>query len=128
MDKAAFLDFTTEIIKRSDTAQGFEVLPLRWVVERTFGWMTRWRRLVRDYEERIGSAPPVGKLLLDDVPDVLDSSCLARNLFGELLAQTLKVDVGEVECQTFGLILTDIRRPNSRIDDPMQFLTQQSVI
>jgi putative transposase len=44
MDKAAFLDFTIEIIKRSDTAQGFEVLPRRWVVERTFGWMTRWRR------------------------------------------------------------------------------------
>ena len=29
------------------------VLPRRWVVERTFGWMTRWRRLVRDYEQRI---------------------------------------------------------------------------
>ena len=43
----------TEIVKRSDTAKGFEVLPRRWVVERTFGWMTRWRRLVRDYEERI---------------------------------------------------------------------------
>ena len=53
MEKAAFLDFTVEIIRRSDTAQGFEVLPRRWVVERTFGWMTRWRRLVRDYEERI---------------------------------------------------------------------------
>ena len=53
VDKAAFLDFTIEIIKRSDTAQDFEVLPRRWVVERTFGWMTRWRRLVRDYEERI---------------------------------------------------------------------------
>ena len=39
MDKATFLDFTVEIIKRSDTAQGFEVLPRRWVVERTFGWM-----------------------------------------------------------------------------------------
>jgi putative transposase len=48
MDKAAFLDFTIEIIKRSDTAQGFEVLPRRWVVERTFG-----RRLVRDCAERI---------------------------------------------------------------------------
>ncbi len=53
MDKAAFLDFTIQIVKRSDTAQGFEVLPRRWVVERTFGWTTRWRRLVRDYEERI---------------------------------------------------------------------------
>ena len=45
---------TIEIIKRSDTARGFEVLPRRWVVERTFGWMTRWRRLVR----QISSARP----------------------------------------------------------------------
>jgi transposase len=53
MDKAAFLDFVIEVIKRSDDQKGFEVLPRRWVVERTFGWMTRWRRLVRDYEKRI---------------------------------------------------------------------------
>ena len=33
--------------------RGFEVLPRRWVVERTFGWMIRWRRLVRDYERRL---------------------------------------------------------------------------
>ena len=51
--KAAFLDFTIQVVKRSDTAKGFEVIPRRWVVERTFAWMTRWRRLVRDYEERI---------------------------------------------------------------------------
>jgi transposase len=31
----------------------FQILPRRWVVERTFGWMIRWRRLVRDYEQRI---------------------------------------------------------------------------
>src|SRR5215208_5830161 len=53
MDKAAYLDFVVEIIRRSDGQKGFEVLPRRWVVERTFGWMTRWRRLVRDYEQRI---------------------------------------------------------------------------
>ena len=53
MDKAAYLDFVVEIIRRSDTQKGFEVLPRRWVVERSFGWMTRWRRLVRDYEARI---------------------------------------------------------------------------
>lgn len=53
MDKAAYLDFVVEIIRRSDDQKGFEVLPRRWVVERTFGWMTRWRRLVRDYEQRI---------------------------------------------------------------------------
>ena len=53
MDKAAFRDFTIQIVKRSDAAVGFEVIPGRWVVERTFAWMIRWRRLVRDYEERI---------------------------------------------------------------------------
>ena len=53
MDKAAYLDFVIEVIRRSDDQKGFKVLPRRWVVERTFGWMTRWRRLVRDYEQRI---------------------------------------------------------------------------
>jgi transposase len=53
MDKAAWLDFVVEIIRRRDGAKDFEVLPRRWVVERTFGWMIRWRRLVRDYERRI---------------------------------------------------------------------------
>lgn len=41
------------IIRRSGKEPGFKVLPRRWVVERTFGWMTRWKRLVRDYEQRI---------------------------------------------------------------------------
>jgi len=53
MDKAAFLDFTIEVVKRIDDEPGFKVLPRRWVVERSFGWMTRFRRLVRDYERRI---------------------------------------------------------------------------
>jgi putative transposase len=39
-----------EMIKRSDIRKGFHVLPRRWVVERTFGWLMRQRRLVRDYE------------------------------------------------------------------------------
>jgi transposase len=38
------------IIKRSDTTRGFIVLPKRWVVERTFGWLVKSRRLVRDHE------------------------------------------------------------------------------
>lgn len=39
-----------EIVKRSDDADGFVVLPRRWVVERTFGWLYRFRRLSKDYE------------------------------------------------------------------------------
>ena len=40
----------TEIVKRSELARGFEVLPRRWVVERTFAWLGRCRRLAKDWE------------------------------------------------------------------------------
>jgi transposase len=40
----------TEIIKRSDDAKGFVVLPRRWVVERAFSWFGRNRRLAKDFE------------------------------------------------------------------------------
>jgi transposase len=39
-----------EIVKRSDDVKGFKVLPKRWIVERTFGWLVQSRRLIRDYE------------------------------------------------------------------------------
>lgn len=45
-----------EVVKRSDDVKGFVVLPRRWVVERTFGWLMRQRRLVRDYETTETSA------------------------------------------------------------------------
>lgn len=48
--------WTVEIIRRSDTAKGFEVLPRRWVVERTLAWLSRNRRLAKDFEETIASA------------------------------------------------------------------------
>jgi transposase len=44
------LSFTVEIVKRTDDLTGFQVLPRRWVVERTFGWISKHRRCVRDYE------------------------------------------------------------------------------
>ncbi|WP_247745863.1 IS5 family transposase [Streptomyces oryzae] len=44
------LRLTLEIVKRSDGMKGFVVLPRRWVVERTLGWLMRSRRLVRDFE------------------------------------------------------------------------------
>lgn len=51
-----------EVIKRTDDVRGFRVLPKRWVVERTFGWLMRHRRLVRDYEKTESSA--VGWILV----------------------------------------------------------------
>ncbi len=43
-------DLRIEIVKRSDDMTGFVVLPRRWVVERTFSWFGRNRRLAKDYE------------------------------------------------------------------------------
>jgi transposase len=39
-----------EIVKRSDIAKGFAVLPKRWIVERTIAWLNRCRRLAKDWE------------------------------------------------------------------------------
>ena len=46
----------TQIVKRSDRAEGFVVLPRRWVVERTIAWLNRCRRLAKDWENLNRSA------------------------------------------------------------------------
>jgi len=47
---ASTLHRTLQIVKRPDNLHTFQVLPRRWVVERTFGWIMKYRRCVRDYE------------------------------------------------------------------------------
>ena len=47
---------TGEILKRSDPAPGFIVLPKRWMGERTLAWLNRCRRLAKDFENRIRTA------------------------------------------------------------------------
>jgi len=44
------LGLLLEIVRRNGDVKGFQVLPRRWVIERTFGWLVRNRRLARDYE------------------------------------------------------------------------------
>ena len=45
-----------EIVKRSDDVKGFKVVPKRWIVERTFAWLYRYRRLSKDYEYLVSSS------------------------------------------------------------------------
>ena len=47
-----FFGWALEIVKRPKDQKGFVVLPRRWVVERTLGWLGRYRRLSKEYEER----------------------------------------------------------------------------
>ncbi len=45
-----------QIVERSADTEGFAVLPHRWIVERTFGWLMRNRRLSKDYERKVQSS------------------------------------------------------------------------
>jgi transposase len=53
---AKFGKWTIEIVKRAADAAGFQLLPRRWVVERTLAWLNRNRRLAKDFEASIASA------------------------------------------------------------------------
>jgi putative transposase len=57
VDKAsAETGIRVDVVKRSDGAKGFVVLPKRWVVERSLGWLNRNRRLSKDYERTVRSS------------------------------------------------------------------------
>jgi putative transposase len=46
-------DWDLEVVERTPGERGFNVLPKRWVVERTFGWISRNRRMSKDYERKV---------------------------------------------------------------------------
>ena len=58
------LGLLVEIVKRTDDVKGFQVLPRRWVVERTFGWLVRNRRLARDYERLTATSEAMIKIAM----------------------------------------------------------------
>jgi putative transposase len=53
-----------QIVKRTDDLKGFVVLPKRWIVERTFAWMGRYRRLSKDYETLTDSSETIVRLAM----------------------------------------------------------------
>jgi transposase len=58
------LDVRLEVVKRNDDVKGFQLLPRRWVVERSLGWLTHCRRLCRDYERTIAHAEDFVKVAM----------------------------------------------------------------
>lgn len=52
------------IVKRNDDVKGFEVLPKRWIVERTFAWLGKYRRLSKDYETQVNSSETMIKIAM----------------------------------------------------------------
>ena len=78
-DAAAEHGIKLEVVKLSTAKRGFVLLPRRWVVERSFGWMARFRRLARDYErlpETLAGLHYVAfvTLMLKNVAEVLAQS------------------------------------------------------
>ena len=49
-------EWELQIVERSADTEGFAVLPHRWIVERTLGWLMRNRRLSKDYERKVQSS------------------------------------------------------------------------
>jgi putative transposase len=46
-------DWDLEVVERAPGTRGFAVRPKRWIVERTFGWLSRYRRMSKDYERKV---------------------------------------------------------------------------
>ena len=67
---AASYGIHLEVVKLPEAKKGFVLLPRRWVVERSFGWMARFRRLARDYERlsRDAQGTALRRLQLPDAP------------------------------------------------------------
>jgi len=57
-------DAVLEIVKRSDDLKGFQVLPHRWIVERTFGWFMKCRRMTADYERLPESSVAIAQIVM----------------------------------------------------------------
>jgi putative transposase len=80
IDKAAFMDFTIEVVRGANWIKRIcRAAPPR-VIERTYGWLIRWRRLVRDNEQRINVSQnmiyvAMDSMLLDKIfpPELLNS-------------------------------------------------------
>jgi len=81
--KKALSQVNVEIVKRSDHAKGFVVLPKRWIVERTFAWLGRCRRLTRDWEYL--NAKALAFLKLASIRLMIRNSAIHHEVAGQTL-------------------------------------------
>ncbi|MGC9496466.1 IS5 family transposase [Streptomyces sp. WG7] len=65
IDHGARLGIDVEVVQRDPGTKGFKVIPRRWVVERTFGWLMHHRRLARDYETHAQSEAMIHIAMID---------------------------------------------------------------
>jgi putative transposase len=77
-------DCILEVVEKKKTGQGFQVLPRRWVVERTFAWLGRSRRLSKDYERKTTSSE--GQVYIASSRLILRRISKERALFQEALS------------------------------------------
>ena len=89
-----------EIVKRSDQAKGFVVLPMRWVVERTLAWLNRCRRLAKDFENlsRKCAGIPTARLYPPDAAKALQSSMCSATIRMAAALPRLKCSRGPTRC------------------------------
>lgn len=83
-----------EIVKRPDAAKGFTVLPKRWLVERTFAWLNRCRRLAKDWECLNRKA--LAFLRLVSIRLMLRKLCQKRNDPGQTLRESRPAGLGNL--------------------------------
>jgi putative transposase len=57
-------DWELEVVERTPGVRGFAVLPKRWVVERTFGWISRNRRMSKDYVRKVQTSEALIKVVM----------------------------------------------------------------
>jgi transposase len=126
----------TQIVKRSDQAKGFVVLPKRWIVERTLAWLNRCRRLTKDWENLNRTA--LAFLRLASIRLMLRKLCNPHTLFRRKGAANTLGEISRgsgiyaaVNCLTFPahelcfppsfclrLLISDLASRNSAVSKP----------
>jgi transposase len=101
VEHGATLGIDVEVTRRDPAQKGFKVIPRRWVVERTFGWLMHHRRLARDYETHPHRSEAMTSENVSEAVDVQPTKAVSAKAVDDQLIDEL---VGRVQAE--GLQLT----------------------